>query len=154
MIFFEKGRRGIRICLALALKYDAKIALHVKTIAIQVFGDVREVKDLCERLVREGYLLRDAKSAKSYRLALSPEQIKLGEIIRICEDNFEITDCAIAKACPVNEHCYFDKKLWGELKKQIIIMLNQITIQNYLDNMKEMSYVAPLNCHLSQLKEE
>lgn len=147
----EKGRRGIRICLCLGLRYDSKIALHIKDITHQVFGDIKEVQSMCERLVKEGYLLRDANSAKSYRLALHPSQIFLGNIIRICEPSFHLTDCKMAKNCSVNRYCFFDKKLWGSLEEQIFSMLNQISLENYLQNMYEVSHVAPSKCHLSQL---
>lgn len=151
---FITGRRGIRICLCLGLRYEAKIALHVKDIANQVFGDVKEVQEICESLVKEGYLLRDPSSPKSYRLALEPKQISLGNIVRICESKFHITDCTIAKTCPVNKYCFFDKRLWGALEEKIFEMLNQISLQDYLDNMYEMSHVAPIKCHLSQLSDD
>jgi Rrf2 family protein len=153
MNLFENGRRAIRILLALALKHDAKVALHVKTIAMQAGGDVKAIQDICETLVKEGYLLRDVNAAKSYRLALEPDQIKLGNIIRICEPDFHITDCKRAKTCPVKDSCYFDRKFWGEFEIQMFNMLNSVTLQAYYDNMIEMSYVAPEKCPLSQLKE-
>ena len=154
MNLFERGRRGIRICLALGLKYDAGISLHVKSIAAQVLGDPKEVKEICEKLVDIGYLVRDPAAAKSYMLAIDPEHILLGNIIQVCEEGLHLTDCSIAKSCPVKDWCFFDKRLWGGLQDRIYEMLNQITLQSFLDNMYTMSEVAPKNCHLSQLKDD
>jgi DNA-binding IscR family transcriptional regulator len=154
MNILEAGRRAIRICLCIAQRHEARIAFHYKTIADDVTGHPQEVYKLCESLVKAGYLVRSPDSAKSYLLALNPEQILLGDIVRIAEPDFHITDCSRAKQCPVNMHCYNDKKLWGQLENQMFLWLNQINLQNYLDNMYEVAHVAPSNCQLSKLAEE
>jgi DNA-binding IscR family transcriptional regulator len=153
---FSKGKQGIKICLCLGLRHESKTAVHVKDIANEVFGERKEIAKMCEKFVEEGYLIRELGTGRSYsyRLGLDPEQIFLGNIVRICEPDFHLTDCKIAKYCKAKEYCYFDKRLWGSLEVKLLEMLNQISLKNYLDNMYEVAHIAPEKCHLSQLTEE
>lgn len=154
MNLFEQGRRGIRICLALALKYEQDVSLHVDTIAYQCSGNIKDIKYLCEKLTEAGFLKRERTVAKSYKLNLPPGSIHLGDIVRTCEEDIFISDCNVARQCSVKNYCFFDKKLWGNLLEANYKMLNDLTLDHYLQNINEMSYIAPQFCWLTEFKGE
>ena len=77
----------------------------------------------------EGIISAERGVAGGYRLATSPENITVGDIVRVLADDLEIVSCA-------NSFCAecASGSVWKRLKDGINGVLNSITLQSLIDD--------------------
>jgi DNA-binding IscR family transcriptional regulator len=66
-------------------------------------------------------------------LAIPPEEITVGEIVRILEGGIDLTDCiGNPDACPRSSQCV-TRDIWAEATQAMYDKLNAITLSKMID---------------------
>lgn len=130
-----KGRYGLRAMLELALMYD-KGNCSIKQIA--------ERQDLSESyleqlvaLLKKHKLVKSTRGAQGgYSLALPPEQISVGDVLRALEGSLNPVDCALVneeKECSDQDYCV-TKYVWKKISDSINDVVNNIALQDMVND--------------------
>ncbi len=135
-----KGRYGLKAMFDLALNYgEGPIALN--NIAERQKISVHYLEQLIAPLRKAG-LVKSVRGAQGgYMLADSPENITVGDVIRTLEGPIAPADCVIddeENDCERSGHC-ITKTIWEKIKVSIDNVIDSITLQNMLDDYKEMN---------------
>ena len=133
-----RGRYGTRMMLDLAQHYNVG--------PIQI-GDIARRQDISVKYLEQLIIpLKKANLIKSLRgpkgghmLSTPPDDITVGEIVRILEGGIDLTDCiGNPDVCEKSGHCV-TRQVWEEASKAMFDNLNAIT----LSRMVEMAEAAP-----------
>ena len=139
-----KGRYALRLLLDLAEhKNDGYIAL--KDIANRQNVSKKYLEQIIPILNRSDILSANRGYQGGYKLAKEPDQYKIGEILKLTEGSIAPVACLDHDPieCERAGECV-TLPLWKGLYKVISDYLNSITLQDLLDNQREMyinSYV-------------
>jgi len=133
-----KTRYGARLLLDLAQRQD-KGAVQMSEISIRQNISVKYL----EQIIRP---LKKAKFVKSIRgpkgghmLAKKPDEITLGDIIRLFEGRSELVDCIDDPKKCTNSDDWLVRLGWQKATKALYRELDSITIANLLENKKTKS---------------
>ena len=116
----SKSRYGLKAMCELAVKYDEVVSIA------QIAESTRTSEAYLEQLMailKKSGLIISVRGAGGYRLAKSRNEISVGEILRVLEDDLKFVDCSSGE-CENKCKCY---TVWQKLYD---------TINNSLDNMK------------------
>jgi len=97
------------------------------------------------RLARIGVLTTTPGRGGGMRLAMSPDQIRIGETIRQTEPNFHLVECfdAATNTCPISPSCRL-KRIIQDGLEAFIDKLNQHTLADVLVNRDELQPLLQL----------
>jgi Rrf2 family protein len=133
-----------------AIRALLRIALNTKdnTSVAQLIRDANIPRPFLRKILQTLQKNRILTSAKGkgggFRLALSPEQIRLVDIIRIFQGAVELTDCLIrGTVCGDIRACPLRKKIIG-LERSLVAELNSVTLACLLKD-KSAGRPAPLS---------
>lgn len=125
----SRGEYGVRAMLDLALHYGQGAA-PLKTIAQRQRISASYLEQLLGVLRRAG-LVRTIRGAQGgYELAMEPDRIKLGDVMRAVEGPIAPTDCVVddgACECGQAEHC-LTRVLWLKLRDSMLAVLDSTTL--------------------------
>jgi Rrf2 family protein len=133
-----KGRYALRMMLDLAEhQNDGYVAL--KEIAQRQDISKKYLEQIVPILNGSGYLLTNRGSQGGYRLARSPEKYTVGKLLRLTEGGLSPVpcleqhpnQCARSADCPT-------LPVWQGLDRVITEYLDGITLQDILDQQKQM----------------
>lgn len=133
-----KGRYALRMLLDLAEhKNDGFIAL--KDIAERQNISKKYLEQIIPVLNRSDILNANRGYQGGYKLAKSPDKYTVGEILRLTEGSIAPVACLDQDPvmCERREDC-ITLPLWKGLNKVISDYLDSVTLQDLLDNQKEM----------------
>lgn len=125
-----KGDYATRALQELAMHYN-KGVLRIEEIAQRQDIPVRYLEQLLLILKRAGYLESRRGVRGGYTLARAPNQITLGEIIRLMEGApapIFCVDPSSPERCPVEKSCGF-QSVWVEIRDTIAKILDSITFE-------------------------
>ena len=136
-----KGRYSLEALLYMAI-LDGK-ALSVRAIA--------EAADVSEAYLEQLFIpLRKAGIVRSIRgseggfiSGRAPDQITVGDVLRIMEGSFEITECAKTNECPQSADC-MNREIWAELYMAVNNCMDSITLSDLVKAyrvMEKMEYI-------------
>ena len=117
----SKSRYALKAMCELAVKYDEVVS--IAQIAESTRTSEAYLEQLMAILKKSGLIISVRGAGGGYRLAKSPNEISVGEILRVLEDDLKFVDC-ISGECENKCKCY---TVWQKLYD---------TINNSLDNMK------------------
>ena len=127
-----KGRYGIRAMLDLAQHYDEGLVL-VKDVAARQQISERYLEHLFLSLKTAG-LVRSVRGAHGgFMLKISPDRIRLIEIIRVSEGPLALVECVCdAGVCSRSAKCAA-RDVWVELQSVMDAMLASLTLRDLLE---------------------
>lgn len=136
MILSRKSDYGLRAALELARLYGSGF-LPARQIA-QAHGlPVAFVKKLMQALGRAGLVTATVGQQGGYRLARSPEQISIRELVEALEGNLSPVaclvpdaDCELVAGCPT-------RRVWSQIDRKIQRALQEISLQDALEWSRE-----------------
>jgi Rrf2 family protein len=134
-----KGRYALRMLVDLAEhKSDGFIAL--KDIAERQEISKKYLEQIVALLNKSDILRTNRGYQGGYMLALPPDKYTVGEILRITEGNLSPVACLTndPNQCQRNPECK-TLPIWTGLEKVIGNYLDGITIQDILDNSKDLA---------------
>ena len=126
-----RSRYGTRILLELARQSDPA-PVKVNTISKQQDIPVKYLEQLIRTLKKAG-LISSVRGAKGgYHLTREPEEISLGEIVRLFEEQHELVRCISSPdVCHMADDCHV-RLAWMEATEALYERLDTITIADLL----------------------
>ena len=132
-----KSRYGTRMILDLAIHCeDGYIPLNA--IAKRQNISMKYLERLIGKLRDAGFVSSRRGPSGGHRLAVAPDKITVGDIVRTLEEGSAITDCSekdkkLCGVCTQAGEC-LSQWIWIEASKAMFDRLDQITIAMLLDN--------------------
>lgn len=135
-----KGRYGVRAMFDLAMhSHDGAISL--KSVAQREHISEKYLEHLFASLKKAG-LIHSVRGAQGgYRLARPPEEITLGDIIRVLEGPVAPTECVSeavdGEICERTHECVMHN-VWGRIKDEINAVLDSVTLADICEEQRRM----------------
>lgn len=128
-----KGRYGVRAMVELARHYG-RGPLPIRDIADRQGIPVPYLEQLLVKL-RRGLLVESVRGRHGgYVLGRPPDQISVGDVVRILEGPISLCGCVSPKSgevCDMVDHCV-TKLLWARMSKQIEEIFDDIRLHTLL----------------------
>ena len=137
-----RARYGTRALLELALHKGAG-PVQLKEIAARQQIPLSYLEHLISPLIAGG-VLRSIKGPRGgVYLARNPEQIMLGEVVRLLEGSVAPVDCVNdPAACERSEFCV-TRDIWIELKRVMDGVLGSTTLQDMVERHRKKEHPEP-----------
>ena len=127
-----RGRYGTRMMLDLA-QHQGEGPVQIGDIAKRQDISVKYLEQLIIPLKKASYINSIRGPRGGHMLAISPEKITVGEIVKILEGGIDLTDCiGNPEICPRAEHCV-TRDIWAETTDAIYNKLNSITLAKMIE---------------------
>ncbi len=133
MSISTKGRYGLRAMIDMAVHADES-PVSVRSIAERQKISESYLEQVFATL-RKGGLVRAVRGAGGgYTLALPPEKITAGRILKLLEGSLSPVFCAGSAECPDSTQCGNEKQcpvypFWSELNKRIDEYIESVTLK-------------------------
>ncbi len=132
-----KGRYALRMLLDLA-EHNTGEYIALKDIAARQEISKKYLEQIIPLLNQSGLLQRSRGYQGGYRLAKSPDQYTVGEILHVTEGNLAPVACLEQNpnGCQRSEQC-MTLSVWKGLQQVIETYLDGITLQDLLERQRE-----------------
>ena len=133
----KKTRYGARLLLDLAQHQD-KGAVQMSGISIRQNISVKYLEQII-RPLKKGKFVKSIRGPKGgHMLAKKPENISLGDITRLFEEQSELVDCiSEPENCPKSDDCVV-RLAWQKATNALYKELDSISIANLLESKKSI----------------
>lgn len=121
-----RGRYGIRMMLVLALHYD-KGTIPLRTIAKEQGISEKYLEQIVNPLMKAGIVKSFRGAQGGYILTNPPEQITVGEVLRILEGSLSPVDCVDHPNCQNADSCV-SLSIWKKMKEALDEVVDAITL--------------------------
>ena len=130
-----KTRYGTRMILDMAQNHGQG-AIQLGEIANRQNISLKYLEQLTAKLKKAGLINSHRGSAGGHMLAKSPDDITIGQIVRVLEETAVITDCAeqekqVCGVCNRAGEC-LSRWVWVEASRAMFDRLDQITVADLL----------------------
>jgi len=133
-----RGRYGTRMMLDLAQHQDEG-PVQIGDIAKRQDISVKYLEQLIIPLKKANYIKSVRGPRGGHMLAVSPEEITVGEIVKILEGGIDLTDCVGNPGiCPRSGHCV-TRDIWTEATQAMYDKLNAMTLSKMIELDKSMT---------------
>ena len=128
----SKARYGLYVAVELAKRYSDTEVVSVALLA-QCTGVTEKYLEQIIALMKKANIVHAIRGASGgYKLAKVPQDISVGDILRVLEDNLQIVDC-IHKDCSNGCNCV-SRNLWVKLNQNINSYLDTISLQQLVED--------------------
>ena len=132
-----KSRYGTRMILDLAM-HSGEGPVPLREISKRQNISLKYLENLIRKLKAAGFVSSARGPSGGHRLALKPEKITVGDIVRTLEEASAITDCSeknekLCGICNQAGEC-LSQWVWIEASRAMFERLDQITIAMLLEN--------------------
>jgi Rrf2 family iron-sulfur cluster assembly transcriptional regulator len=126
-----KSRYGTRLMLDLA-EHGANRFVQLKDVSERQEISLKYLEQIVIPLKRAKYLLSARGAGGGYRLARSPEEISVGEIVALLEGGKSIANCdGKPELCPRASSC-LTRNLWVETAEALFGKLNSVNFSDLI----------------------
>ena len=133
-----RGRYGTRMMLDLAQHYDQG-PVQIGEIAKRLDISVKYLEQLIIPLKKANFINSVRGPKGGHMLCVSPEDITVGEIVKVLEGGIDLTDCIEnPDTCPRSQTC-ITRDIWTEATEAMYDKLNSITLANMIEMSKAKS---------------
>lgn len=129
-----KGRYALRLMLDLALNSNGDY-ITIKSIAARQEISEKYLEQIISLLHRAGYVKSTRGAQGGYKLAKSPSEYTVGDIIRLTEGSMAPVDCVNARECSRSKICV-TRDVWKEIHEAICEVVDNITLETLVDKQK------------------
>ena len=127
-----RGRYGTRMMLDLA-QHQGEGPVQIGDIAKRQDISVKYLEQLIIPLKKANYIKSIRGPRGGHMLAIPPEKITVGEIVKILEGGIDLSDCiGNPERCHRAEHCV-TRDIWAETTDVIYNKLNSVTLAKMID---------------------
>lgn len=135
-----KGRYGVRAMFDLAM-HSGQGAIALKSVAERENISEKYLEHLFASLKKAG-LINSVRGAQGgYRLARSPKEITIGDIVRVLEGPVSPTECVAdeggSERCDRSSDCVM-RAIWCEVKTRIDEVLDSFTLAEICEKERTM----------------
>lgn len=139
-----RSRYGTRMLLDIALN-NAEGPVRIKDISRRQGVSVKYLEKLIRPLKEAKYITSKRGPKGGHSLCKSADEITIGAIVRIFEDELFLTRCAKdSKACPIAQDC-ITRKVWIEAGKAMYEWLDAIRLTDLMEEATRGG-VSPHSC--------
>lgn len=132
-----KGQYGVRAMVVLALNYRAG-PMPIKEIAARENISFQYLEQIFLEL-RRADLISSVRGARGgYILARDPQEIKIGDIVRVLEGPIAPVDCVLEgseEVCERTGDC-LTRGVWEKLRDRITEVLDDISLEDMISTRK------------------
>ena len=133
-----RARYGTRLMLELALNFD-KGTIFLKDIAKKEEISEKYLSHLVIPLKASGLISSSRGAHGGYKLAKSPSQITLKEIVQTLEGEISCVECVKnPSVCPRVSKCA-TRGIWEKLDEKISDELSSVTLEDLMNSQKEIN---------------
>ncbi len=140
MILSTRSRYGLKMMLELALNYGYG-SISLNKIAERQLLSVTYLEQLISPLRKKGLVEGIRGSKGGYLLSKSPEEITVGEIIRLLEGPLAPSECVLDKEefeCINADNCA-TRLLWEKISESINTVIDGITLQDMVNDFNKLN---------------
>ena len=132
-----KSRYGTRLILDIAV-YGKDKPVPLSDVSSRQNISVKYLEQITRKLKKAGIINSCRGASGGHMLAKSPDEISIGQIVRILEESMVIADCAdqkkkICGVCNRADEC-LSRWVWVEAGRAMFDCLDKITISRLLSN--------------------
>ena len=133
-----RSRYGTRMMLDLSRHYDEG-PVQMGEIANRQNISIKYLEQLIIPL-KKANLIKSIRGPKGgHMLSVSPDEVTVGDIVRILEGGTDITGCIVnPELCDKSESCA-TRELWGKVSEAIYEKLNAVTLAQMLEREDTLS---------------
>ncbi len=138
MILSTKGRYGLKMMYEFALNYGAG-PMSLKEVAAKQQLSETYLEQLIAHL-KKAELVKSIRGAQGgYELIRKPEEITVGEIIRILEGPLAPSDCILdgEPECARHDYCV-TRLIWEKIMDSINNVIDSITLKDMVNDYYEL----------------
>lgn len=134
MILSTKGRYGLKMMYEFALNYG-KGPMSLKEVAQQQQLSETYLEQLIAHLKKAGLVTSVRGAQGGYELIRKPEEITVGEIIRVLEGPLAPSDCVLddEPECTRAEYCV-TRLIWEKIRDSINNVVDSITLNDMVND--------------------
>lgn len=122
-----RSRYGTRMLLDIA-DHGSNGPVSVSDISGRLGVSVKYLEQLIRPLKKAQYVKSSRGPKGGHQLAKAPEEIRVGEIVRLLEGGINLTECIVDNAsCPKTMDCP-TRRVWAEATKAMTGILDSITL--------------------------
>ncbi|WP_428559589.1 MAG: RrF2 family transcriptional regulator [Solidesulfovibrio sp. DCME] len=126
-----RSRYGLRMLLDIALHGDER-PVRIQDIAKRRNISVKYLEQLIRALKKAGFIHSKRGPKGGHVLALSPEEIRVGDVVRALESRPELTECVgNPEACVISGDC-LTRQIWVRATSSLFRELDAIRIADLL----------------------
>ncbi len=123
----SKARYGLYVAVELAKRYSDCDVVPVCVLAQSTGVTEKYLEQIIALMKKDNIVISSRGAAGGYKLADSPQNITVGQVLRAVEDNLEIVDC-LHKNCSNKCNCV-SRNLWAKLYENINTYLDTISLK-------------------------
>ncbi len=134
-----RGRYGLKAMFQLALHYGEG-PIPLKNIADKQELSENYLEQLVSQLRKEGLLESVRGSQGGYMLAKPPQEITVGDVLRVLEGNLALTDCVLDNdlyKCDREDECVA-KLVWLKISNSINEVTDTITLNDMVEEHRKI----------------
>lgn len=134
MILSTKGRYGLKMMYEFALNYG-KGPMSLKDVAQKQQLSETYLEQLIAHLKRAGLVTSVRGAQGGYELIRKPEEITVGEIIRVLEGPLAPSECVMddEPECTKAEYCV-TRLIWEKIRDSINNVIDSITLNDMVND--------------------
>lgn len=139
MLLSKKCLYGLRAVFEIARRQHSGVVTIAEISAAQLIPQ-RFLEGILNQLKGAGYLVSKRGKAGGYLLAMAPDQITIGDIIRLMNGSLILVDCLeqkVRERCPLRSDCVI-RSIWEKAQNALVGVLDRTTIQNLMDKEAKM----------------
>lgn len=138
-----RGRYGVKAMIDLAMRYG-KGPVPLKEIADRQRLSEHYLEQLVASLRRAGLVVSVRGAQGGYELARPPEQVSIGDVVRILEGPIGLVDCLEhGDACCDQTAVCMTRSVWRRLRDSMEEVLNSTTLKDVVDEAAGSSQAPP-----------
>ena len=141
MLISTKGRYALRILVDMA-EHETGDYTPLRDVAKRQDISEKYLESVVKLLVRDGILTGLRGKGGGYRLRRPPDQINVGDVLRLCEGTLSPVGCLSSDAPPCQRAAHCETlPLWRGLERVISDYLNRYTVADLMNRHGGDDYV-------------
>lgn len=134
MMLSTKGRYGLKAAFELAVNYGAG-PVSLKKISEKYDISENYLEQLFAKLKKKGYIETVRGAQGGYMLALKPDDVTVGMILRALEGDITPSECLNGDVCSREAVCA-TRVIWEKIEKSINDVIDNITLADMFEEQK------------------
>lgn len=126
-----RSRYGLRMLLDIAL-HGGDGPVRIQDIASRRKISVKYLEQLIRELKKAGLIISKRGPRGGHVLAVSPEDIRVGDVVRTLEGRIALTECVEnGESCPISDDC-LTREIWTRATNTMFRELDSIKLSELL----------------------
>jgi len=140
-----RSRYGLRMLLDIAL-HSEDGPVRIQDIARRRNISVKYLEQIIRALKTAGFIRSKRGPKGGHLLALAPEEIRVGDVVRTLEARPELTECVShPEICPIAEDC-ITRQIWSRATESLFRELDAIRLADLLEQSRKAERLGVSCC--------